>query len=47
VGLSWFVNPQVSLGLRVDRFESTSEDGTRSYDENRAYLGITYARRGS
>lgn len=47
VGLSWLLNDRVSVSLRLDHLEGTSDDGTRDYDENRAYLGIAYSRRGT
>ena len=44
LGLSWLLSDRVSLSLRLDHFDGSSEDGTRDYDENRAYLGIVYSR---
>jgi hypothetical protein len=29
--------------VRVDRFVGSSDDGSRDYTENRAYLGINYS----
>jgi len=40
--LLWDFAPRFSLQLRLDHFSGSSDDGTRDYDENRAYLGIRY-----
>jgi hypothetical protein len=40
--LRWDFAPRLSLQLRLDHFSGSSDDGTRDYDENRAYLGIRY-----
>lgn len=40
--LSWDFARRFSLLLRVDHFAGSSDDGTRDYDENRAYLTIGY-----
>jgi hypothetical protein len=47
VGLNWLLGERVSLNLRLEHFEGSSEDGTRDYDENRAFLGIVYSRSGT
>ena len=44
LGLNWLLGERVSLNLRVEHFEGSSEDGTRDYDENRAFFGIVYSR---
>ncbi len=47
LGLNWLVGERVSLNLRLQHFDGSSEDGTRDYDENRAFLGIVYSRSGT
>lgn len=47
VGLNWSLGERVSLNLRVQHFDGSSEDGTRDYDENRAFLAIVYSRSGT
>lgn len=47
LGLSWFVSERMSLNVRLDHIEGSSDDGTRDFDENRAYIGFAYSRRGS
>jgi hypothetical protein len=46
LALSWLFTERVSMSLRVDHFNGSSDDGTRDYEENRAYLGVVYTRRG-
>jgi hypothetical protein len=43
LGMSWQLAQQISLRVRVDRFVGSSDDGSRDYTENRAYLGINYS----
>lgn len=45
VGLSWLVGPSLSVRLRLEHFEGSSDGGVREFDENRAYLGLAYTRR--
>ncbi|HKU15941.1 MAG TPA: outer membrane beta-barrel protein [Steroidobacteraceae bacterium] len=45
VGLSWLLGQGISLTLRLNHLEGSSNDGLRDYKENRAYLGIGYTRR--
>jgi hypothetical protein len=40
--LGWDFAERFSLIVRLDHFVGSSEDGTRDYTENRAYLGIRY-----
>ena len=40
--ISWDFAQRFSLELRVDHFSGSSDDRTRDYDENRAYLSIGY-----
>lgn len=40
--LRWDFAQRLSLQLRLDHFSGSSDDGSRDYDENRAYLGIRY-----
>lgn len=47
LGLSWQLSERISLSLRFDHFEGASDDGTRDFDENRAYVGLAYSRGGS
>ncbi len=44
VGMRWQVNDRVALRLALDHIEGSSNDGSRDFDENRAYLGVTYSR---
>jgi hypothetical protein len=44
---SWRFAEQLSLRVRVEHLEGSSNDGTRDYEENRAYIGVAYTRRGS
>jgi hypothetical protein len=43
-GLSMQVSERFSVLARVDHIEGSSEDGTRDFDENTAYLGFSYTR---
>jgi hypothetical protein len=43
LGLRWEIGRRVSLRARVDHYVGTSDDGTRDYTENRAYIGISYS----
>jgi Putative beta-barrel porin 2 len=43
VGMRWDLTPRISLRVRVDHYDGSSDDGTRDYEENRAYLGIGYS----
>jgi hypothetical protein len=43
LGLRWELGRRVSLRARVDHYVGSSDDGTRDYTENRAYLGINYS----
>lgn len=43
-GLRWQASERVALRLTIDHIEGSSDDGTRDFDENRAYLGVTYSR---
>jgi hypothetical protein len=45
VGLSWLLGRGISLNVRLDHLEGSSDDGLRDYEENRAYIGIAYAPR--
>jgi hypothetical protein len=47
VGLAWLLSEQISFNVRLDHLEGSSGDGTRDYDENRAYVGFAYSRRGT
>jgi hypothetical protein len=40
--LRWDFAPRFSMQLRLEHFAGSSDDGTREYDENRAYIGIRY-----
>jgi hypothetical protein len=46
-GVRWQLGRNVSLRANVDHFVGSSDDGTRDYTENRAYIGIGYARSSS
>ncbi|MGH8177840.1 MAG: outer membrane beta-barrel protein [Steroidobacter sp.] len=46
VGLTWLLGDRVSFNVRFDHMEGSSDDGTRDFEENRAYIGIAYSRRG-
>lgn len=43
LGMRWQLAEQISLRVLVDRFVGSSDDGSRDYTENRAYLGINYS----
>ena len=43
VGMRWELGRSISLRMRVDHFVGSSDDGTRDYTENRAYIGIGYS----
>jgi hypothetical protein len=43
IGMRWKLGRSISLRVRVDRFVGSSDDGTRDYTENRAYIGIGYS----
>ena len=43
LGMRWQLGRQFSLRARVDHFVGSSDDGTRDYTENRAYIGISYS----
>lgn len=43
LGMRWQLGRRISLRARVDHYVGSSDDGTRDYDENRAYLGISYS----
>lgn len=40
--LRWDFAARVSMQFRLEHFSGSSDDGTRDYDENRAYIGIRY-----
>jgi hypothetical protein len=44
LGMRWKLAQSVSLRASVDHFVGSSDDGSRDFTENRAYLGITYSR---
>jgi hypothetical protein len=44
VGLSVQVSERFSLEARVAHIEGSSEDGTRDFEENTAYIGFSYTR---
>lgn len=41
--LKWDFAQRFSARLRIDHFVGTSDDGTRDYTENRAYVGVSYS----
>ena len=41
--MRWELSQRISLRARVDHFVGSSDDGTRDYTENRAYVGISYS----
>lgn len=43
IGMRWQLGRRISLRVRLDHYDGSSDDGTRDYDENRAYLGISYS----
>lgn len=43
LGLRWELGQKIALRASVDHFVGSSDDGTRDYTENRAYLGISYS----
>jgi hypothetical protein len=43
LGLRWELGRQISLQIRGDHFVGSSDDNTRDYTENRAYIGISYS----
>lgn len=43
LGMHWQLGRQFSLRARVDHFVGSSDDSTRDYTENRAYIGISYS----
>jgi hypothetical protein len=43
LGMRWELTERISLRARVDHYVGSSDDGTRDYTENRAYLGISYS----
>jgi hypothetical protein len=43
LGLRWEISRQFSMRLRADHFVGSSDDGSRDYTENRAYIGFTYS----
>lgn len=43
LGMSWELSQRISLHARVDHFVGSSDDGSRDFTENRAYLGVTYS----
>jgi hypothetical protein len=43
IGMRWQLGRQFSLRATVDRFVGSSDDGSRDYTENRAYIGISYS----
>jgi hypothetical protein len=44
VSLEWRLTRRFSLQLRGDHYEGAGENGGRDYEENRAYLGVSYGR---
>lgn len=42
---AWRFTEQLSLRIRVDHLEGSSNNGSRDYEENRGYIGIAYVRR--
>lgn len=45
LGVTWLLGQGISVLLQLDHLEGSSNDTFRDYDENRAYLGISYTRR--
>lgn len=43
LGMRWELSQRISLRARVDHYVGSSDDGTRDYTENRAYVGISYS----
>lgn len=43
-GLRLRLGERISLRLRVDHYEGSSNNGTRDYEENRGYFGVEYSR---
>jgi uncharacterized protein (PEP-CTERM system associated) len=43
LGMRWELSQRISLRARVDHYVGSSDDGTRDYTENRAYIGISYS----
>jgi hypothetical protein len=41
--MRWQLGQRISLRARVDHYVGSSDDGTRDYTENRAYIGISYS----
>jgi hypothetical protein len=44
---SWRFTEQLSLRVRLEHLEGSSNNSTRDYEENRGYIGIAYTRRRS
>ncbi|HEY7639543.1 MAG TPA: outer membrane beta-barrel protein [Steroidobacteraceae bacterium] len=42
VGMRWQLGRNISLRATYDHFVGSSDDGTRDFTENRAYIGISY-----
>lgn len=42
VGVVMRLTPSVGIRLSVDHYDGSSDDGTRNYEENRAYIGFGY-----
>lgn len=42
-GVRWQFAPRLSIQMRLEHYAGSSDDGTREYDENRAYIGIRYS----
>jgi hypothetical protein len=43
LGMRWELSQRISLRARVDHYVGSSDDNTRDYTENRAYVGISYS----
>lgn len=43
-GLRLRLSERISLRLRLDHYEGSSNNGTRDYEENRGYIGVEYSR---
>ena len=43
LGMRWQFSRRLALVARVDHFVGSSDDNSRDYTENRAYLGISYS----
>jgi hypothetical protein len=42
VGVGLRLSPDLSMRLALDRYEGSSDDNSRDYEENRAYIGFGY-----